>query len=169
MSSESTSSSNAAPVGGDETGATDDGSLPVFQGTPEDWWKGAEEITESHALERTYGDWYITKVRVSGSATPAFRLATPSRPHSESRRRAYIQSRPTDEVSEHVRRLIKTETPVAAWMTSELVLADVFGGSTERGAWIRKNSGRWQLLSDGRVMVNDHSMSELNPQAATIS
>lgn len=54
-------------------------------------------------------------------------------------------------------------------MTSDLVLADVFDGSAERGPWIRKNGGHWHLLSDGRVTVNDNSMSKLNPQPATIS
>jgi hypothetical protein len=168
MSTEST----AITDGPDDAVAADpaqEASVPVFRGTPEDWWEAAEEITESHAAERTFGDWYITKLRITGSATPAFRIATPSKPPSEARRIAYINSRPTDEIATNVRRLIRTETPVAAWLTSDFVMADMDEGSADRCPWIRKNNGRWQRLTDGRITVNDHTMSELNPHPATIS
>lgn len=142
---------------------------PVFRGTPEDWWEAAEEITESHAAERCFGDWYITQVRNSTGATPAFRVATPSRPPNEARRIALINSRPTDEIAPFVRRLIHTETPVAAWMTADYVLADMEEGSIDRSPWRRQNNGRWQRLTDGRISVNDHTMSGLNPKPATFN
>lgn len=141
---------------------------PVFQGTPEDWWEAAEEITESHAAERTFGDWYITRIHNSAGATPAFRIATPSRPPNEARRFS-LANNGLDLIASNVRRLIRTETPVAAWMTSEFVLADLDEGSGDRGPWRRMNNGRWQRITDGRITVNDRTMRELNPKPATFS
>lgn len=144
-----------------ETEATTE---PVFRGTPEDWWEAAEEITVSHALERNFGDWYITKIMSAAGVTPAFRIATPSKPPTR-----HFNRTDGNEISLTIRRLIRTETPLAAWMTSEYVLADLEEGSTDRGPWRRLNSGRWQRITDGRISVNDHTMRELNPKPATFS
>lgn len=142
--------------------------LPVFRGTPEDWWDAAEEITESHAAERTYGDWYISKVRGSAGVAPAFRVATPGKPANENRRRQ-LEARVHDPISATVRRLIRVEVPVEPWLESEFVMADREEGSGERSPWRRKNSGRWQCLQDLRITVNDRQMAELNPRPATFS
>jgi hypothetical protein len=152
-----------------EATATDASTEPVFRGTPDEWWEAAEEITQSHAAERDFGDWYITKVRNFAGAAPAFRIATPSKPPNEVRRSNLAKMYPVDEISDTVRRLIHVETPVAAWMTSEYVLADLKEGSAERGPWRRMNSGRWQRITDARISVNDHTMSELNPLPATFT
>lgn len=143
--------------------------LPVFHGTPEDWWNQAEEITESHAAEKNLGDWYITWLRGTAGTSPAFRVATPSRPPNEAKRRAMAQKYNGDPISKNVRRLIKAPVSTPAWMTSEFVLADVRQGSAERGPWHRKPSGKWQLVTDGRVSVYDQTMTLLNPAPATFS
>jgi hypothetical protein len=152
-----------------EATETEASTEPVFSGTPDDWWEAAEEITQSHAAERDFGDWYITKVRNSAGAAPAFRLSTPSKPPNEVRRSNLAKMYPVDAISDTVRRLIRVETPVEAWMTSEYVLADLEEGSADRGPWRRMNSGRWQRITDGRISVNDHTMRELNPKSATFS
>lgn len=144
-----------------------DESQPVFRGTPEDWWNGAEEITESHAAEPNLGDWYIRWLRNSAGTKPSFRVSTPSRPPNEVKRRAMATALKGDPISQNVRRLIKTEEPTPAWMTSEFVMADVSEGGAERGPWHRKPSGKWHLVRDGRVSVLDRAMAKLNPVPAT--
>jgi len=152
-----------------EATETEEAAVPVFRGTPDEWWEAAEEITQSHAAERDFGDWYITKVRNSAGAAPAFRLATPTKPPNEIRRANLAAMYPVDPISDTVRRLIRVETPVAAWMASEYVLADLEEGCAERAPWRRLNSGRWQRITDGRVSINDHTMRELNPVPATFT
>lgn len=148
---------------------TEDPEEPVFRGTPEDWWDAAEEIPESHAEEQNLGDWYIRWIRGSAGTTPAFRVATPSRPPNMTRRHALATAERGDPVSEQVRRLIKSRAPVPAWMKSEFVLADIAEGNSSRGPWHRKNNGMWKLVTDSRISVNDHTMSKLHPKAATFS
>lgn len=143
--------------------------LPVFRGTPEDWWEAAEEITESHAAEKNLGDWYITWLRGTKGPTPAFRVATPSRPPNMAKRNAIAKGYKGDPISENVRRLIKASMKTPAWMLSEFVMADVSEGSGERGPWHRKPNGKWQLVRDGRIHVYDVAMSKLNPTPATFN
>ena len=152
-----------------EATETDQADMPVFRGTPDEWWETAEEITQSHAAERDFGDWYITKVRNSAGAAPAFRLATPIKPPNEVRRASLAAMYPVDPISDTVRRLIRVQTPVAAWVTSEFVLADVENGNTDRVPWRRLSNGRWQRIADARIQINDHSMRELNPVPATFT
>lgn len=140
---------------------------PVFIGTPDDWWEQATQITEAEATNRNLGDWYITQVRTAGDTKPAYRVSTPSKPYNSDQLLKALRA--NNGVSERVRRLIHTETPVAPWMTSQFVLADREQGGTDRVPWRRNNSGKWQCITDGRISINDHMMSDLNPKPATFS
>lgn len=151
----------------DTPGAAHD--APVFRGTPEDWWNAAEEITESHAAEKNLGDWYISWIRGTNGPTPAFRVATPSRPPNMAKRNTMARAAKGDPISQTMRRLIKASTPTPAWMLSEFVIADVSEGSKERGPWHRKPNGKWQLIRDGRIHVYDVAMAKLNPKPASFS
>lgn len=151
------------------TTVTEGTEQPVFRGTPEDWWNDAEEITESHAAEQNLGDWYIRWLRNSAGPTPAFRVATPSRPPNEAKRSAMARAAKGDPISENVRRLIKASKQTPAWMLSEFVMADVSEGSADRGPWHRKPNGKWQLVRDGRIHVYDLAMAKLHPQPAEFS
>lgn len=141
---------------------------PTFTGTPDDWWEQAEEIMESEASNRELGNWYITQIRTAGDTRPGYRLSTPSKPPNTDN---LIKARgPQDTVSLRVRLLVRGVAEVPAWMTSIMVVADtVVGDEITRLPWMRKKSGRWQSLYDGRLNINDHAMAELNPNPATIS
>jgi hypothetical protein len=150
-----------------EATETEEDAVPVFRGTPDDWWEQATQITVAEANNRNLGDWYITKVRTAGDTKPGYRVSTPSKPYNSDQLLKALQTNPG--VSERVRRLIHHETPIEPWMTSEFVMADLTVDRPERGPWRRLNSGRWQRLSGPMISVNDHTMRELNPKPATFS
>jgi len=139
-----------------------------FTGTPDDWWENSECIMESEASNRVLGNWYITRVRTAGDTKPGYRLSTPSKPPNTDN---LLRDRgPHDKESERVRLLIRMEAETPLWMMSHLVIADTAVGKTlQRLPWMRKKSGRWQSLFDGRLNINDHSMAELNPAPARIT
>lgn len=147
--------------------ATEASIMPIFLGTPDDWWEQATPIMESEAANRNLGDWYITQVRTAGDTKPGYRVSTPSKPFNTDKLLKAMHSH--DKVSARVRLLIRTQTPIPEWMSSEFVLADLEVGSADRGPWRRLNSGRWQRITDGRISVNDHTMRDLNPKPATFS
>jgi hypothetical protein len=139
---------------------------PAFTGTPDDWWENAERISHAEAEERNLGDWYIVKMNTAGQTKPNYRLSTPSKPPNMDKR---SKPRYNNGESDRVRCLIRGSEPMPAWMTSPFVMAERPDGGAERVPWVRKNSGRWQLLQDGRVNINDHAMAELNPKPAFIA
>ncbi|MEO3931371.1 hypothetical protein WMO79_00965 [Micrococcaceae bacterium Sec7.4] len=150
-----------------EATETEAATVPVFHGTPDDWWEQATQITEAEANNRNLGDWYITQVRTAGDTKPGYRVSTPSKPFNSDQLLKALRS--NNGVSERVRRLIHQETPAEPWMASEFVMADMEEGSADRGPWRRMNSGRWQRITDARISVNDHTMRELNPVPGTFT
>lgn len=141
---------------------------PVFTGTPDDWWEAAERITVSEADERNLGDWYIVRIvtRRSGGeeGTVRYNVSTPSKPPKPNGKRWNWNNE-----SAGVRCLIRGRVAVPEWMTAELVLADDPEFEGVRQAWVRKKSGRWTLLQDNRVAINDHTMSTRNPKPAAVT
>jgi hypothetical protein len=150
-----------------EATETETSTQPVFLGTPDDWWEQATPIMESEAANRNLGDWYIAQVRTAGDTKPGYRVSTPSKPFNSDQLLKAMG--PHDKVSDRVRLLIRMETRIPEWMTSEFVLADMKEGSTDRAPWRRNNNGKWQRLKAGMISVNDHTMSNLNPKPATFS
>jgi hypothetical protein len=147
--------------------------LQAFAGTPDDWWEQAERIQVSEANNRSLGAWYITKQKTAGQTKAVYRLMTPSRPPSMDQLLKSLG--PHNRESDSVRCLMRLEMEMPAWMTSQIVIADTGMATTEgkkmvqRLPWVRKNSGRWQSLFDGRRNINDHEMAELNPAPARIT
>lgn len=140
---------------------------PVFVGNPDDWWEQAERIMISEANNRSLGAWYITRQRTAGQTKPSYRLMTPSKPPNMDQ--LLKEMGPHNRESETVRCLMRMELEMPPWMTAHLVIADTeVGGIKQRLPWVRKNSGRWQSVFDGRLNINDHSMAELNPAPARI-
>jgi len=142
---------------------------PTFTGTPDDWWENAEPITHAEAQERNMGDWYIARVTSrtwDGSESRArYTISTPSKlPNREKADAAYG----SQGIAERVRRLIHMPEEVPAWKLAEMVTAEVPGKGPERHPWMRNANGRWRLLSDARINVNDASMAELNPRPAVV-
>lgn len=141
---------------------------PTFTGTPDQWWEKAEPITEAEAADRRLGDWYI------GREASSYRVSTSTLSTNESRkivlRQRIARGETTAEsISAKIRKLIHIEVEPPEWLSAELVIADDLElGSTKRVAW-RKANYRWQLLSDARVAVNEHSMALLNPKIAVIT
>ena len=142
---------------------------PAFFGTPNDWWDNAENITEWEARNRTFGSWYISIQRTAGASNPMYRIMTPSR-YPDTKQMKRDREVLGDRMSERVRLLMRTEVEEPAWMTAEIVIADTFvDGTRGRKAWVRRNSGRWVLVSDARLQMNDFQMAERNPQPARIT
>jgi len=141
---------------------------PVFTGTPDDWWDNATPIPVSEAEERTLGNWYITKVRTAGDTKPTYRLSTPSRPPNREKR-SKLAEWDGDRTSDRVRLLISSAVPEPAWRKATYVLADLEQGSDRRVAWVRKATGRWHCLEDGRRTINDHAMELLHPLPAAFT
>lgn len=148
-----------------EATETDQADLPVFRGTPDDWWDQATPITEAEAQNRNSGDWYITRVRTAGETKPGYRLTSPSKRYNSDQLLKAINANLG--MSERVRRLIHYDTPVEPWIGSDFVMADLTADRPDRGPWRRMTNGRWQRLTGPMITVNDHQMSELNPVPAT--
>lgn len=135
-------------------------------GTPDDWWEAAEIITTAEEAERHLNCWYITRIRTAGDTKPGYRLSTPSKPPNIDRMLALAQ-RPVP--SERVRCIFRSTESLPSWMTSDYVQADLDEGKEERAIWVRKRTGRWHCLTDGRKNVNDHTMALLHPRPATFT
>ena len=138
---------------------------PIFIGTPDDWWEQAEEITTAEARNRTLGCWYITLVRTAGDTKPGYRLSTPSKPANQDQLRKDLEKGHAG-ADPRVRCLLRSTEPMPEWMRSTFVTAEIPNSGAERFPWVRKKSGRWHCLTDGRLTVNDHTMAELNPTPA---
>lgn len=145
--------------------ARGESTVPVFTGAPTDWWEAAEEITQAEAQERSLGDWYIVKIRNAGGGDGGYRLHQP-RTQPNAMNRIKLLEQYGNQVSDRVRCLIRSETPLPAWLTSEFIMADMKTG--KRGAWRRASNGQWRCITDGRWTVNDASMAEMNPVPAEI-
>ena len=146
---------------------------PTFTGTPDDWWENAERITIEESMQKQMGNWYITKMKPYSSGwhpspedeakdSGAYRIATPTKPPAV----AKIPEHQRQDEAEWCRLLIRGENKMPAWVGAMYVMADVPGSEGQKGAWVRNNSGRWKLISDNRITVNDRTMENLNPVPA---
>lgn len=150
-----------------EATKTEEAAVPVFRGTPDDWWDNAEVITVAEANNRIVGDWYIAQVRTAGNTKPGYRVSTPSQAYNSDQLLKAIRANLG--MSDRVRRLIHYETPLEAWINCDFVMADLTVDRPERGPWRRQNNGRWQRLTGPMLSINDHNMRELNPVPATFT
>jgi hypothetical protein len=103
-------------------------------------------------------------MRSAGATKDNYRISTPSKPANMDKLLSGSRA-----VSERVRLLIRNTESLPAWVTSDFVQADLEEGSDKRAIWVRKATGRWHCLTDGRKTINDHTMALLHPKPATFT
>jgi hypothetical protein len=148
---------------------------PTFRGTPDDWWRTATHITEAEAADRQLGGWYISADKRGPNQGKSYRVASPTHSSNETRKAALRRQvaagnlRESD-LSPSVRRLIEARVETPAWLSADLVMANREVDSQERVLWRRiSDSGRWQMVFDGRVMVAERTMLQLHPAIAQVT
>lgn len=160
---------------------------PSYQGTPDEWFEQATQITRQQAAERIDDSWYISRTN-SG-----YMLQQANAKSNEARMSSLYESACTsvngkkfasarirvddplvvsylEEVDPTTRILMIVNSEPPSWSQEDLLMADSAPGSTERVLW-SANSAKttWRQVRDGRKNVSPVEMADLNPNPVSIT